>query len=216
MTTEVSTKQEASVSLYGQDYFDRMTKSGDYLDRLQLFTSQTEACKKKKISTDHWGIVSGSGNPEDLGEEVDVFVCAWRPAAKIIGDEILQFFNPDSPEFKQVEEKAATEPLGYMSGPEFLLFVPSVNKFATLMCANKTFKKSSADLAKLLGKAATFRSKLIEGKKYTWTGPEFLECNTPFKMPDSGIIEEMKQKFLNEKSSEVKQVTEEETSTRER
>lgn len=190
--------------------FEGLTKTGDYLDRLQLMTSASDCVKEGNFPANHYALIRDS-KMTDLGDEVYAAVLALRPTAKAIGEQIIQSFTPDSELFKDLVAKAEANPTGYIYGPEFLLFVSGANKFCTFMCGSKTARRASQDLIDLVGYTATLSSQLIKGKKHKWVGPQFLECSTVFELPSEEEIEKQRNKFLNEPDSKVEAVEEADT-----
>lgn len=185
------------------EVFQAIAKSGDYLPRVQLFGGNSEACKEGKIPIAHFGIVPNKDTIEDIGERFDCAVLAWRPRAiRIDGDAIDNYYDAKSPEFIKVQEEAEVQDSGCMYGPEFLLYVPSKQKFVLFHMNNKTSRRVAPQLLGQLGKAATIKSRLIKTDRYTWHGPEVLACSTPLSpLPTAEEVLSQLDKFNNPESS---------------
>jgi len=187
--------------------FDEVTSSGDaYLTRLQLFGSKSDACAEGKISIGHWGLVNDDVII-DLGEEVDLVILAYRAKAlQIDNDGIITNHDVRSETFNAIREQSFVQDSGCMFGPEFLVYIPSNETFATYFASSKTSRREAKGTIKLLiGSAATFKCKLIDppASKYKWHGPIVTPCSTPMDLPDLKIISEMINKFKHPVADEV-------------
>lgn len=169
-----------------------------FLPRLQLFGSSSDAVKEGKIGVAHWGIVRGKDDPiEDLGKEVDILVIAGRAKAlDLSGDTAVTSYDRNSDTFKDISTRSAAQGSNCMFGPEFLVYVGPSKLYATLFLCSPTARRETRPLHSRLGKAATCKAKLIEGKKFKWHGPVFVPCTTPFEIPPVDEITTAATKFL--------------------
>lgn len=199
------------------DAFDELAKSGDFLPRIQLMGSGSDAVKKGTFPMAHYALVHNKDKMDDLTEEVDMLVITWRPKAMDVnGEQVISVFDKDAPEFKRIVEEAGNSDSGCMFGPEFLVWLKSANQFATFFFASKSARRVAPNMKALLQKAATARVKFIETKKYSWHAPEVVACGTQFDIPDTASIREQAEKFVNPPVSEVEKDTEAESDSRER
>ena len=76
----ITLPEGGEIAVPDDDVFKAATKSGDYLPRLQLLTSNSEIVKDGKFPMNHFAIVRDQNN-QDIGESVDVLVVAWRAKA---------------------------------------------------------------------------------------------------------------------------------------
>lgn len=171
--------------------------SSAFLPRLQLFGSSSDACKEGKIPVAHWGIVRGKDQLEDMGKEVNVLVIAGRvKALDLSGEQIVTSYDRKSATFSDIAERSERPQSKCMFGPEFLVWVPSTGEYATVFLSSKTARGEARSLHARLGKAATFKAQLIEGKQFKWHGPVFTACTTPFDLPDLEGVKVQAEKFL--------------------
>lgn len=196
-----------AISKYGDDVFDKSTSAGTYLGRLQLMTSNSNLCKSGKFPINHYAYVSDQ-NFEDVGKQVDVLVIDWRPKALEMDEEILTVFDLEHDEFKRIQAKSEIKDSGCMYGPEFLVWIPSIKKFATFFMGTKSSRRDAPNLKARMQKAATLDSRLIETKRYTWQSPDIKACNSEFEIPDKEDMIEQVQAFLNPPETEVEKVEE--------
>jgi len=195
----------ANVQKFDDDAFLAATKSGDFLPRLQLMTSNSDVCKKGQFPINNYALVSGQ-NLKDLSAAVDILVIVWRPKALEIGEVIISVYDINHIEFTRIAEKSNEKDSGCMFGPEFLVWVPSVKQFATFFMGSKSTRRESPNLKALLKKGATLKSHLIETPKYSWMSPVIVPCTTPFELPDTGEMMEQIEKFNNPPQTEIEKV----------
>lgn len=184
------------VAKYDDKAFEKTASSGKYLPRLQLMGGSSEKCKAGEFPVNNYALVTGEVYT-DLGKECDVLVIAWRPKAMEIGDAIINSHDPESAEFKRIMDRADVKDSGCMFGPEYLVYVPAVKKFATFFCGSKTARKEAPAIKERMLSAATFKSKKIQTKDYTWYGPQCVPCSTPFDVPAMDLIKVELEKFNN-------------------
>lgn len=199
--------------------FNAVASGGKWLPRLQLFGGNSDAAKEGKIQMGSYGLVTSKDQLTPLGTEVDVLVLSWRPKAMSVGGEdIITEYNPQSANFKALVAKADEPDSGCMYGPEFLLWIPTVRKYATFMMGSKSSRREAPNLRAILdgqkdGKipAATLKVTLIAGKKYKWHNPVVTVCSTPFDLPeDNDEMISVANDFNNPPESDTEMVTPEE------
>jgi len=196
----------ASVSKFDDSQFDLATKSGDYLARIQLMTSNSDKCKDGSFPMNNYALVKDQ-NYVDLGSSVDVLCVAWRPKALEMGEAVITVFDPSQAEFQRIQEKSSEPNSGCMYGPEYLLYVPSAKAWATFFMGTKSARREAPALKALLHKGATLSSHKIETPKFTWFAPRITKCSTPFELPED--MEELKEqvdKFNNPPVTEIEHV----------
>lgn len=195
------------IQKFDDEDFSLSTKSGDWLPRLQLMTSNSEPCKGGKFPINHYAVVEGQ-NFADLGETVDILVIAWRPKAIEIGDEIITIHDPKHDEFKRIQAKSEEPNSGCMYGPEYLVWIPQSKQFVTYFMGSKSARRESPALRALLHNAATLKSHEVKTSKYTWYAPTVTQCSTPFDLPEAEEIKKQVEKFNNPPETQVERVEE--------
>ncbi|MEE9548746.1 MAG: hypothetical protein V3V68_05265 [Nitrosomonadaceae bacterium] len=218
MTNELVPKDLTGGSLTNHSFNDvaaSLTKG--YLARLQLYGSKSDACAEGKIGIGRYGLARDD-SIIDLGEELDVVIVSWRPKAlQIAKDGILADYDPTSELYLKIKELSTVKDSGCMHGPEFLLWIPSQDQFATYHMSSKTARREAQKMEPLVGKAATFRCKLIDPptSRYKWHGPVVTGCSTPLEVPSVKDIQEQVKRFQNPPKQEV-ELADEDDSGRER
>lgn len=180
--------------------FDKVATAGKYLPRLQLFSFNSNEVKDEKIKAGRWGVITMKGQPViDLTDTMILLLCVWRPKALDMSntDNVVSCFNVDDPEFISISDRSEDTDSGCMFGPEYLVWIPSIERFATLFCGSKTMRRESVNIKSYIGKMVTLKSRLITKGKYKWHGPVGLECNTPQTMPDRDELLRQCEEFNN-------------------
>lgn len=179
------------------DLFDKMI-AGKYLGRLQLMTSASEKCKSGEFPINHYAYIVGE-KLVDLGKEVDCLVVSYRfKALDMSGESVAVSYDPNSPLFAEISNRADNTPNSKCTyGPEFLVYLPKLQKFATFHMGSKTARKVSADVRDLLCKAMTLGSRMIQNKDYSWAAPTASPCHVQFALPDTEKLQEENLKFMN-------------------
>lgn len=172
-------------SKYGSEVAHQAISGSNFLPRLQLLGASTNLCKKGKAPIGSYAVLRGKDTVVHLlGESVDALVVSWRPKAIRFGaGNVQSFYNPASPGFKQVEVDSTAKDSGCMFGPEYLIYIPSVNEFCTFHFNNPTMRVAAAGMLPNVGKAVTCRVEFIEKGKNSWHGPVILNCSTPLPLP---------------------------------
>lgn len=206
-------------SKHGDDKaFDMVAKQGIFLPRIQLIGTNSKLFKRGAYKTlgGYLIIQNKETIVADLTESFNCLVLGWRPKAlRIAGDETKGFYNPHSPLFKKVEEEANKKVMGCLYGPEYLVYCPECQQFATFFFGNPTMRRAAPFMRPLIGRAATVRSELIEKTQYSWHGPVVTVCSTPLNLPAEGTPEHAEflermtlelQRFNNPKEEEIEEI----------
>lgn len=200
-------------SKYSDSDFNATQSGGSYLPRVQLMTSGSAVCKSGEFPTNHYALVADQSH-QDLGKNVDVVVVSWRPKALETGDAVISVHDPASEEFQRIQSKSFESESGCMFGPEFLVWIPQVKKFATFFMGSKSSRREAPNVKARLKQAATLGSKKIETKKYTWFAPSCTACTTPLEMPTRESFVTTIEQFLNPPKPDIEGVSETEERAR--
>lgn len=186
-----------------EQLFSQIT-SGGYLPRLQLCGSGSDLCKEGKIGIARYAFVIAKDNFIDLGPEVNTLVLAWRPRALDMNNgQVLSVYDVNSTEFKRIQEKSKIQNSRCMFGPDFLVYVPAIKKFASFFMGSPTARREAPQVKALIGNAATLKARLIKNNEYSWHGPVCVQCSQPLDIPEMDLIKSEIEKFRNQKEVEV-------------
>lgn len=217
------------------DTFDEMSKSQEYLGRIQLYGTNREV-KAGLVGTGCFGIPESKEEVTDLGKSIDVYVLARRPKAIDYGDReaIIETFDPTSAEFQRIAEESKEKDSSCMYGPSLLLFERSTGRFVEFFCASKSARSSAKNLYAYLpltaadikarglkGEeprgpiAATLKSRLIVKPDFSWFVFDVSKCSTPFtNLPDIAEVSRQMTDFVNATGKTVEKVEEPENKKR--
>jgi hypothetical protein len=206
MTQEMIVPNTGVAKYADEKTFGAVSSLGNFLPRVQLYGSNSEAVKESLIPMAHYGLAQSSKDEIiDLGAECQVVILSWRPLALKINkteNTVVSVFNPKAPDFKKFTELSEIKDSGCMYGPQFLIYVPQEKVFATFFMASKTARRAAGEVKAFMGKAATLKAELIKTPKYTWHGPTAVPCSVAFELPPVEEILEVSAKFNNPPESE--------------
>ena len=188
--------------LANADSFKEVVSSGDYLSRFQLFGSKTDAVAEGRIAVAHYGLVKDD-DIIDLGPEVDVIIVTWRPKAVQTGNDFVISYDTQSEVFQKIKAMSSVRDSGAMYGPEFLLWIPDAGVFTAFHMNSKTSRREAKKVAPLIGKACTFKARLITTPKYKWHGPVAIPCSADLTPPAEDALRAEADKFLNPPEPEI-------------
>ena len=203
------------VQKYDDKAFDAAAGSA-YLPYVNLMTGQSEECKQAKFPVNHFAL-HGSGDPDDLGTEIDLLPISWRPKAMdISGKVMIVSYDQDSAEFKGIVTRSAVANSKCMYGIEFLVWVPKRSKFATFYFSSKSSRKEAPGMRARLGKACTLKPKMCQSPEHTWFVATVFDCNVPFDLPVMDDVRAEVEKFNNPPKNLIEKAPEAASDGRER
>lgn len=183
-----------------------VTRAGDFLPFIQLLGSNSMEVKRGDFPMGNF-CLKKNRQLIDLGKEVVMYLIAYRPKAMIYKPKAIAYFDPKSPEFKDVIATADQKNSNKGYGPEFLVWLPSTQDFAHYFLGNKTGRNESPNLVGLVkGKIhkCVQKSHLIETPEYSWHGPKTLPYDLDINpMPDPEVLLAELTKFNNPASSQL-------------
>lgn len=188
-------------SKYDDGVFKDLSKSADFLARIQLMTANSGPVSDGEFPVNHYAIVD-SGELIDLGKEVDVAVLAWRPKTLDTNENVASF-DPESDLFQTIKKEAKIKNSGCMYGLEFLLYVGSKKQFVTFFMGSKSARRSANKLKQFIHSFATLKAIKVDNKKYQWFTPSIHKCSTPVPLPDIEEVKKEVEKFNNPEDSNV-------------
>lgn len=223
MTPAVQENGALAVAAAGDDIFNAVANSGKYLPRLQMFGGNSEPVKEGKVPLASYALVTGKDVYQPLGSTVDLVAIAWRPKAMdVSGDDVINVHDHTDPEFARIQAASEIQDSGCMFGPEFLLYVPAIKKFATLFMSSKTARREAPAVRERLpivtvdGRqvytddlvGTTLAVNYIKTTKYSWHAIVVKPCSTPFDFPEKSAVAEERNKFLNPPKVDIERAPE--------
>jgi hypothetical protein len=241
-STELAVKDVAGVPALGIDMasevFLGLSKSSEYLERLQLYT-KGKAIDQGLIGPGRYGVPHSDDNIEDLGTEIDILPLCCRPKALDMRDKdaIVTNYDPTSEQFREIETTGKTANSGCMFGLTFLIFERSTGKFYELFCGTKSMRNECGKIGAFLpmseataealetktGKPCkahgplpcTLKAKYVTKGDWGWHVPVCSGCSEPFSnLPPIEALKTEIENFMALKNTEIEKV--EETTTKKR
>lgn len=194
-----------------------------FLPRLQVNNGLSALVAEGKAGIGTLALVYTKEKFVDLGKGVAVLALSVRAKALLMpdGGSPIAYYDQKSDDFVKVQKKAEEGTMnGNMFGPEFLIWIPSQNTFATFYFSSDSMRRVAPQLLQIMKKdpnngaaglqpaAAKIAPEMVKGKKHTWW---VVSCNsesTPLPTPQPGFVKRLKlelEKFNNPPVSEVEQ-----------
>ena len=187
-----------------------VVKGGSYLSQLRIYGGQSEAAKEGKIGLGNLGMQKGKDELIDFGKSVDVLLLTYRHnAIEFTPEGVFNFYDPKGANFLRIKEKADTTTglSGCQYGPDFLVYIPSAESFASFHLGSKSARFIANDVRALLGKWATITSDYIKTPKFSWHAPKVAPAvATNYDIPPVEILQAEINKFVNAKDSNITKV----------
>lgn len=189
--------------------------SQGFLPGLRFHSAMSDAAKEGTVGVNTFGIVENN-EIEDLGQSVEVLPIAYRHTAiSKDNDEVSVSHDYASAEFTRIRENSESADQetrnGNLWGPEFLVWIPDVGKFATFLFGSKSarFEAPKMDKCRKSGTGCVLKPRKIVGKKHTWFIAGVHEISTlTGDAPDRESLSEVVSNFMNPKSPAVEKEAE--------
>lgn len=193
---------------YADDAAFNQVSSAGYLPRLMLMNAMSKLVQTNAARAGTYVIQQNSTSGEDLTNEVNVMPVKWRPKAMDLSNEkkIISAYNHKSDLFRQISGRAETPNSNCLYGPEFLIWIPSINRWATYYMASKTARRAAAEFKNRLDNKqnVTLKSTFIRSGSNSWWGPVVVTCSMPLQGPeDLDEAREIVMKFTSPPESET-------------
>ena len=195
----IAIPEDQPLSKWSEDDF-KSVSSGGWLGRVQLMGGNTELVKAGKFPLNHYAHITDKETIDDLGLTVDCACITWRPKAlDMSGDEIINVYDPKDPEFQRIQDLAGVKDSMCMFGTEFLIWLPTLKKFALFYMGTASARRESPQMMALLQKAVTLDSKYVNPKNspHSWQAPVVKSCSTPFELPSEEALKREIYRFNN-------------------
>ncbi len=199
----LTTLDQNSIQKFDDSSFNIVSKSADYLCRVQLNTAKSKLFLENKAERGHYLYIVRDDQFKDLGKEMDCLPLCWRPKAlDMNSNPPVSIYDVNSAAFKTIAAKAAVSNSMCAYGPEFLVWLPTIKTFASFFMGSQTARGDSKDVRARLLKPSTLTHRICKNKKgQTWETPIVKPCSTPFDGPEEAALREAIDKFNNEASA---------------
>ena len=213
MTRELSTGNDNSLipnmmpAVVEDKDFDDLASAGKFLPRLALCGSSSNVVKTGAVQMGTYALISGK-SVTALGKEIDLLVIAWRATALDMQSEdtVIDSHDKDSELFKSIQHRADNESdSGCAYGPEFLVYIPSINRYATFLFGSKSARREAPAMKARMAQAATLCVELATNKRNSWHVPVVRVCSALDNIPPIEEIRSKVEQFLNPPVEEPKE-----------
>jgi hypothetical protein len=204
MSTDLANQNQSGFTLPQQAISDdvdaRFEKdSNRFLPYIKLCSHKSNEVAANLIEGNHFGLIRSKEEIEDLGESFECIPINRRYKAMDFNAQpkMVVSFDPDSVEFKEIEERSGEQNSGCQYGAEYLVWLPNQQEFATFWFSGKSSRPESKYMKKLLGHPTTVKWKWAESKTYKskWPVPRVVACSVPLTYPPQAELEAENAKF---------------------
>jgi hypothetical protein len=188
------------------DWLQELAKTGEWLCRIDQGALNSEAVAKREREAGNFYYVIKKGEEIDLGKSFDAFVIAIRPKALDIRNIAtpLGYYDMASAEFQKIQELSKTPKSGCLAGPEFLIWIPKIKKFAAFFYGSKSAKQSAGKTADLIGRWVTYDERFAKNTQGSWYTFSVKPCMLEGEKPPQDKFDAQLQAFKNPKSGPEK------------
>ena len=192
-------------------------KQGGFLPYIQLVNAMSEQAQSGKIQAGRFCLMLSKDNVVDLGTQFVGLYVSVRPKAMQFKPEVKSCYNPRDPLFQELKVKAEQGGNNCAWGPEFLVWLPEVEKFASYFLGNASGRNEGGNLVGPLQQQGFFAASQIattmKNGKGRWFGPRTEPYTLPLaNVPTPEILKSELEKFASPPDSEKEPVTGGETS----
>ncbi len=153
--------------------------SSEFLPRVMLMQPGSGPVSSGNAKLGDFVVVEGDKDkPRVLGTQFDGFLIHARPKAMYLeGSSVVEdVYDVNDPVFNRIRSTPNEDDSANLYGVEFLIWLLKEKMFVTYFYSNPTARKQMGATRSLLGKKATWASKIIKSKGKTWAGPIVAQC----------------------------------------
>ncbi len=157
--------------------------SSEFLPRIMLMQPGSGPVSSGNAKLGDFVCVEGDKDkPRVLGTQFDGFLIHARPKAMYLeGSSVVEdVYDVNDPVFQRIRSTPNEDDTANMYGVEFLVWLLKEKMFVTFFYSNPTARKQIGATRSLIGKQATWASKIIKSKGKTWAGPIVASCLSPY------------------------------------
>lgn len=189
--------------------FKEVSTGGAFVPYISLMGTSSELVKEGKFPIGNFALVKDQQH-QDIGDNFIALIVAWRAKAMRWGEDVTAVYDQKDPEFNAIKEEAnVPNSMGAGYGPEYLMWLPDQQCFATYFLSNPTGRREAGNFHVLLGNTCRVKSRLIKGKKHTWHGPQIAGYNGEITLPNWADVMPIIEAFKNPPKPELAEETEE-------
>lgn len=178
--------------------FKELSSGNDYLPYIGLGQGLSKAVQNEQCKLGNWYICENQ-SVTDLGHDCTVIPIVFRGRAMdSSGDNTLFSFDPKSDVYKDIVQRSGVANSGCQYGPEFLVYCPQFQTFATMFFGSKTMRNSAGAFRGHINQHVTLAATKITKGKLSWYGPVFKRnAEPPESLPDAKTTSTIVAAFLD-------------------
>ena len=120
-----------------------------YLAYIQLMYATSNLVTDGKQSLGDFVLMEGQADMS-LTKSFDCVCLSWRPRAMSYGEGTVSIFNPESPEFLTIRDRALNRVRNNAFGKEFLLYLPDYDRLALYFFGNLSGRNEAPNMTAIL------------------------------------------------------------------
>lgn len=146
-------------SKFSDAEFEKVASASNYLPYLTHLTIASGKVKKGQAESEYY-LTVGKDNNVPMGKDIVVIPVAWRfKALDNSGPKPISSLDPESATFQSIAARANDADSRCQAGPEFLLWIPALAKFATYLMSNRTARREAVQVKEFLKRPIEIRTK---------------------------------------------------------
>lgn len=153
--------------------------SSEFLPRIMLMQPGSGPVSAGNAKLGDFVVVEGDKDkPRVLGTQFDGFLIHARPKAMYLeGSSVVEdVYAVNDPVFQRIRSTPNEDDSANLYGVEFLVWLLKEKMFVAFFYSSATARKQIGATRSLMGKQATWASKIIKSKGKTWAGPIVAQC----------------------------------------
>ncbi len=173
----------ADLGIVQQDDSQFVGLSSEFLPRIMLMQPGSGPVSSGNAKLGDFVCVEGDKDkPRVLGTQFDGFLIHARPKAMYLeGSSVVEdVYDVNDAVFQRIRSTPNEDDTANLYGVEFLIWLLKEKMFVTFFYSNPTARKQIGATRSLMGKQATWASKIIKSKGKTWAGPIIAQCLSPY------------------------------------
>lgn len=212
--SQLATQTSGGIATNDQlpEYYKDLVSGKEWLGRIQQNASNNPDVMQGKKVGGAFNHITSKEEELDLGDEFDCMIVGERAHALSWASEPpVSYYDPKSPEFLELKRKAdiSSNENKCVYGPSFLLWIPKIQKFSTILLGSFTAKKQARTMYGFLNakQPVTFKKAFNKNDKGAWWSFTVVSCSLDLPQPKEEDFKRWYDDFKNPKAGPEKDTT---------
>lgn len=188
--------QPVGSTLVTKDAFDDLTRRKGFTSPLQLTQPMSDAVTDPKVNAKPGEFIFNLD--KNLGNKLDVIPLDYRPHAIQLDNSksvVAETFAMDGT-YDMIKQNCDNKVQNYLSGLDFLVYIPAEDKFAVFFMYKTVLKGAAASMRDNIHKLVTLQSRIVEWKSYKWYVADVIPSTlTEYNKPTDEALVKMVEEF---------------------